>query len=158
MEPQIYILSQTPDQYNDNSPYQMNIVTDQEISITLLTQYGRFQPTISPTTCNSSCLLTVMNNCPSDITSNNFFDILSIKVSGLPTATYKVWCDTSFRPASFQWGLFLIILLVTVIISLAALYSRAWSFGGRGIRLNYWYVLALAILWVAGGAMGAFLS
>lgn len=83
---------------------------------------------------------------------------MSIQITGLPNATYKVWCDTSFRPASFQWGLFLIILLVTVIISLAALYSRAWSFGGRGIRLNYWYVLALGILWVVGGAMGAFLS
>jgi hypothetical protein len=75
----------------------------------------------------------------------------------MPTATYRVWCNSSYKPATFQWGLFILILAVTVIISLSAYYSRAWSIGGQGVRINYWIVIALNILWIIGALLGAFL-
>lgn len=90
------------------------------------------------------------------MTSSNYYDIVVLQLNNLPPANYRVWCNETYKPNTFQWGLFIIILAVTVLISLAAVYSKAWSLGGFGIRINYWIVGVLGVLWVVGGLMGAF--
>lgn len=156
-EAQTLILQQTPAQLAANTPYTISITSNGFVSASISTLYGRFSPTVSPSECVGSCTITVWNNCPTIATSSNYFDVLTLQMSNLPAATYRVWCDQSYRPNTFQWGLFLIILLATILISVSAVYSRAWSIGGNGIKINYWIVGACALLWIAGGLMGAFI-
>ena len=135
----------------------MQFTGNSQFSVSLTSQYGSFQPTLSVNSCTGSCVIFVQNNCPTILDSNNYFDILHLQVSGLPNIYYKVQCNVDYVPATFQWGLFLLILFITVLITLSAYFSRAWSIGGRGIMVNYWMILALNIIWIVGSIMGAFI-
>ena len=47
--------------------------------------------------------------------------------------------ETFYKP--FEWGLFVLICLCTLIITLSSLYSRAWSYGGFGINIGYKFLI-----------------
>lgn len=157
VEPQTLILQQTPEQLANNAAYQITVEDNGNFTAEISTQYGHFTPTLNTSSCSGSCSITIWNNCPTAVTSSNYFDVLTIQLSGVPAVSYRVWCNQNYRPNTFQWGLFIIILGVTVLISLAAIYSKAWSLGGNGVNINYWIVGVLAILWIVGALMGAFI-
>ena len=56
----------------------------------------------------------------------------------------------------FEWGLFIIIIFVTVLITLSSIYSRAWSVGGFGIKLNYVFLGVYAAIFLIFGIIGIF--
>jgi len=47
---------------------------------------------------------------------------------------------------------------ITGLIAIVALYSRAWSLGGRGINVNIWIILAFNLVIIIGGLIGYFSS
>lgn len=51
----------------------------------------------------------------------------------------------------------ILIILITILIAIVALYSRAWSLGGIGININIWLIIAFNLALVVGGVI-AFLS
>ena len=48
--------------------------------------------------------------------------------------------------------------MCTVIVVIAALFSRAWSLGGRGIEFNFWLVIIWNCLIIVGAVIGYFSS
>lgn len=63
-QPPTYILSQSVSQLQHNTPYSLTVTTDGNVSAQISTLYGRFAPTISPSSCQGGCTMTIWNNCP----------------------------------------------------------------------------------------------
>ena len=57
---------------------------------------------------------------------------------------------------TFEWGLVIEIVVVCVLVTVVALYSKAWSLGGRGIEFNVWFVLAASAILIGGATIGYF--
>ena len=93
--PNTYIYEQTIQQFNANTPYYMNIIGEGQHNIIYSTVYNTFQPTISPVSCVGDCTITITNNCPFHLNSENYFDILNIQVDSLPVMSYRINCDSS---------------------------------------------------------------
>lgn len=47
----------------------------------------------------------------------------------------------------------MLILLASLVITLATFYSRAWSYGGYGLEINYVFVLVFNILFIIGAIL-----
>lgn len=106
----IYSYAQTPQQYNANTPYFIqftNIPLAYKLSFTLETQYKILSPSISSNSCSnlmneSSCVVNVTNNCPSEIGQFKYFDILQLQVQGMPVPfSYNVLCNSQFSTNTF---------------------------------------------------------
>lgn len=48
------------------------------------------------------------------------------------------------------------IVVITLLIAVVALYSRAWSLGGQGIEINVWYIILFDVALIIGGIIGYF--
>jgi len=46
--------------------------------------------------------------------------------------------------------------LITVLMFIVALYSKAWSLGGQGLGVNIWFVVVIDMSLVAGALIGYF--
>lgn len=103
---------------------------------------------------NSTCTVTVQNNCPSDIGQFNYFSILELQVQGLPAPfAFYVLCNNSFSTNTFEWGLVILMVFCLVLIILTVVYSKAWSMGGAGIKINYWLVIAFWVVVAVEGVL-----
>ena len=56
----------------------------------------------------------------------------------------------------FEWGLFIIIVIITILITLSSVYSRAWSIGGFGFRLGYIFLAIYSVIFITGGVLAVF--
>ena len=123
------------------------------ISFSLETKYKIINPTISATFCSGDCNVTISNNCPKVVSTFCYFDIIRIKVVGIDkTFTYNILCDNSYITNTFEWGLLIIIFVCTILLIITTIYSKAWSIGGGGIRINYFLVIVFwIVLAIVGG-------
>lgn len=88
---------------------------------------AEFSPTCTPNQCN--------------ITLNNLCG-LSPQINEVQVSTsighleYLINCnpDQFYKP--FEWGLLLLIMITTLVLTLGSLYSRAWSYGGVGYAIS----------------------
>jgi hypothetical protein len=125
--------------------------------VSLSTIHGNFQPSFSPSTCfPPACEVVITNNCPNHITFFNYFDRLVLQLGDYPPLTYYVKCNDEFLGNTFEWGLVIEIVAVCVLVTVAALYSKAWSLGGRGIEFNIWLVATFSLVLVLGALIGYF--
>ena len=44
--------------------------------------------------------------------------------------------------------------VITVLIFIVALYSKAWSLGGRGLAVNIWFVIVIDLAIIIGAIIG----
>lgn len=139
----IFAYPQTAAQYQSNSPYQLKIEGNPSpVGITVTTRYGRFAPSLSSTLCSqNTCSINVYNNCPTTISNDNYFDILTLTVGSLGDFTYSVNCNIAFNPTKFEWGQLIIIVAATAILGLSTLFARFNSFDGGGLEYNIKWIL-----------------
>lgn len=72
------------------------------------------------------------------------------------TLTYYVVCDISYEGNSLEYGLLVEIIFCTIVITITAIYSNAWSISGRGIIINMYVILVFNAIIVAGGTIAIF--
>lgn len=154
--PNIYTYQQTPAQLNSNTPYNLTIFAIGNYSIRFTTRYNNFVPQITPTNCDGNCVVTIVNNCPNPFSSYNYFDEINLYIGDLPPISYRVDCDDSFNPSVFQWGLLILITLVTILMFAASYFSKCESYGGAGITLGYKILIGINLLLLVSGVLGAF--
>ena len=158
--PYIYTLNQSNDQYLANTPYAITLSgLTQATSFTITTIHNNFVPTSSPAvTCSPpTCQITIQNNCPQNINFQNYYDRIVFNIENYPTPlTYYVRCNEEYLGNTFQWGLVIEIVFITILIAVVALYSRAWSLGGIGININIWLIIAFNLVIIIGGIIGFF--
>lgn len=96
-------------------------------------------------------MLQLQNNCPTD--KDYQFNTFTLQLGNFTHLSWVVNCnaDVFFKP--FEWGLFVLILLASVVITLATFYSRAWSYGGYGLEINYVFVLVFNIIFIVGAVL-----
>ena len=83
--------------------------------------------------------------------------MVNINLDGFEnTLSYYVICDAKFVGNTFQWGLVVEVSIITVLVFVVALYSKAWSLGGRGFEFNVWFLLVAGIIIVLGAIVGSF--
>lgn len=63
-------------------------------------------------------------------------------------------CDDQFVANTFEWGMAIMIPVITVLIVVVALYSKAWSLGGRGLAVNIWFVIVIDLAIITGAIVG----
>lgn len=56
--------------------------------------------------------------------------------------------EKAYKP--FEWGLFILIYLCTLTITLSSVYSRAWSYGGFGINIGYKFLILFNAIVIVG--------
>ncbi len=81
------------------------------------------------------------------------FNTITIEVGNSTKFSYVVNCNGDLFYKPFEWGLFLLLLISSVIITAATFYSKAWSYFGYGIEINYWVVAVVNVLFVIGAVM-----
>lgn len=106
---------------------------------------------MTPNICTSNCVLSLTNNCPKD--EKYQFNTYTVYLGDLASFTYMVNCNSSIPFKPFEWGLFLLILLSSFVITISSFFSRAWSYGGYGIEINYLFVTVFNIIFVVGGIL-----
>lgn len=91
----IYAYAQTDQQYQGNLPFLLQLkqfTTSVDISITTL--YDHFSPTLNQSSCTSgNCGIEIMSNCPNELNSDNYFDIMQLTVQDIGTFSYYISCD-----------------------------------------------------------------
>ena len=65
-------------------------------------------------------------------------------------------CNSSFTTNTFEWGLLIEIVLCTILITIVAIYSKAWSIGGNGITVTLPLIIGFNIVLIIGGVIAAF--
>ena len=60
------------------------------------------------------------------------------------TFSYYIICNSEYKQHKFKWGLFLLIVLSFGMIIALTPFSKAYSYGGNGIIIH-WYFLVLYI-------------
>lgn len=63
-------------------------------------------------------------------------------------------CNDEFITNTFEWGMIVEIVVVTIVLCVVALYSRAWSLGGLGFTFNLWWVIAFNVILIVGAIIG----
>jgi hypothetical protein len=124
-------------------------------NITISTKYNNFVPTLNTTTCLFNCTISITNNCPNPFSKSDYFDQIYININGIKF-TYFVDCDDNYFPTVFEWGLFIIIIIITILITLSSIYSRAWSIGGFGIKLGYVFLGVFSSVFILFGVLAVF--
>lgn len=77
-------------------------------------------------------------------------------MQGLTPLTYNVICDSDFIRNTFEWGLLIEIIFVAFLISIVAIYSKAWSIGGSGITITIPWIVSFNVILIIGGVIAAF--
>ena len=65
-------------------------------------------------------------------------------------------CDEAFTTNTFEWGLLIEIVLCTILLPVAALYSNAWSIGNKGISITVPMIIVFEIVLIIGGVIAYF--
>ena len=87
----------------------------------------------------------------------NYFDRIVLEIEGYKNElTYYVKCDDQFVANTFEWGMVIMIGVITVLIVVVALFSKAWSLGGQGIGVNIWFVVVMDLAIIGGAVIGYF--
>ena len=154
--PNIFVYEQTQQQLQSNTPYNLTILAQGTYNISYTTRFNNFVPQITPTSCSGNCVVNITNNCPNPFSSYNYFDEINLSIGNLPTISYKVDCQDSFVPIVFQWGLFVLIILVTALMFSASYLSRCQSFNGVGVALGFKMLVGMTVLILVGSLIGAF--
>ena len=47
-------------------------------------------------------------------------------------------------------------MVICILVTVVALYSKAWSLGGRGVEFNVWLVVAASLVLIGGAIIGYF--
>lgn len=156
--PNIYIYEQTPAQLISDVPYSILINGTGTYNITYSTRYNNFKPDIYPIQFTNNSIITIQNRCPNPFNSYNYFDEINLFIGDLPAISYRVDCDNSFTPSVFQWGLFILIIMVTTLIFFSSYFSKSQAYGGFGITLEYKILIGVSFIILAGGILGAFFT
>ena len=92
----------------------------------------------------NTSLLNINNDCGETGTQLNWIKI----GTSIGQIEYLVNCDPSTFYKPFEWGLLLLIIFTTLILTLGSLFSKAWSYGGIGYEITNRAILIfnLAIL------------
>ena len=123
--------------------------------MSITTKYNNFAPSSNASSCPYTCIISIRNNCPNPFVKSNYFDQVYITIDEV-VVSYIVDCDDDYTPNVFEWGLFIIILFVTILMTLSSIYSKAWSIGGFGIRLGYVFLAIYASVFLGGGIIAVF--
>lgn len=108
------------------------------MDLSISTQYNNFQPQLNASSCDvNTCTISIQNNCPTTLTSNNYFDIVTLKIAPLGSFTYNLNCNITYNVAYFEYGGIILIFLATLVLILAANVGRWNAFGGYGIEYGY---------------------
>lgn len=108
------------------------------MNLSITTQYNHFQPKINASSCtNNNCIINIQNNCPSPLTSSNYFDVVTLHIAPLGSFSYNLNCNISHNVTYFEYGGLVLIFFATMILILAANLGRWNSFGGYGIEYGY---------------------
>lgn len=97
----------------------------------------------------------IFNNCPNPFDKGNYFDEVFINVNGV-IFSYLVDCNSEYFPSVFEWGLLVIIIFITILITMSSIYSRAWSLGGFGIKVGYLFISIYTAVFITGGVLAVF--
>lgn len=124
--------------------------------MTSSTTYNNWQPLVSPSECVNNCTITITNNCPYQIDDKNYFNIITLYIGDSGPMSYRIDCDSSFKPFAFQWGLFILIIWMTVLIFFSSSSSKSLAFDGFGITLNYKILIGACGIILIGGVLGIF--
>ncbi len=76
--------------------------------------------------------------------------MINLKTNSGQNLGYLVNCapDMFYKP--FEWGLLLLILFCSIVITLTTFYSRAWSYGGVGYDIGYKFIIAFNAMIIIG--------
>ena len=66
---------------------------------------------------------------------------------------YLVNCNPGIFYKPFEWGLLILILFAAFAVTLSAIYSRAWSYGGVGVEVTKQAIIAFNVALVGGMIM-----
>ena len=155
----LYTYVQTDYLYHTNAPYYITISgINQTLGVQITTVHDNFQPSYFPNSCTPpGCGIYIQNNCPGSINFFNYFDRILVDIEGFEDQlTFYVKCDGQFVANTFQWGMVVMIIAITVLIVVVAWYSRAWSLGGHGVRVDGWFVLVFDVGFVLMVVLGYF--
>ena len=87
--------------------------------------------TLTINTTSNVSQLSIKNDCGSGPQLN----WIKIETS-IGEIEYLVNCDPSTFYKPFEWGLLLLIIFTTLILTLGSLFSKAWSYGGIGYEIT----------------------
>lgn len=71
-----------------------------------------------------TCLIGISHNCPLQLDTENYFDIVELSITDIGTFSYELNCNEEFNPTTFEWGQFLISACATVVLIFATVFAR----------------------------------
>jgi hypothetical protein len=154
----LYAYTQSSAVYESNTPASLSFPSSAAgLTISASTIYHHFQPSVGPVVCTgASCSAGIYHNCPQNLNSENYFDIVELNVQNIGVFAYYLDCSQAFSPFFFQWGQLLITLIATVTIALATVYARLDAFGGSGITYGVRWIIVMACLILFVGLLTLF--
>ena len=130
----LYAYEQTKIQYQSNSPSTVGLTNMGMPNVSVSSYYGHFKPTTGSLSClGQKCTVPIYHNCPSKLSSNNYFDIVRLNVQNLGSFYYYLNCNQEYDPIYFEWGQILITICATIILVFTTLTARLESYNGSGI-------------------------
>lgn len=140
--------------YGDKSHQNYQLISE---NLTVTKVFGQWEPITSSIEClsNNNCTVQINNNCVGS--GKNQINWIVVEATET-TAQYLVNCapDLTYKP--FEWGMVLLILFSTVIITISSLYSRAWSYGGIGYDITITFIILFNLLIVGGMVLAYFFT
>ena len=90
----LYSYAQTTMKYQANTATNLGINNLGSPNVSISTYYGHFAPSVGRLTCSGqSCTVPIYHNCPSNLNSNNYFDIIKLKVQNIGSFYYYLDCN-----------------------------------------------------------------
>jgi len=148
----LYSYKQTKLQYQSNSPSTLGTVNLGTPNVTVSSYYGHFSPSVGIMNCSgSNCTVAIYHNCPTKLTSKNYFDIVKLNIQNLDTFYYYLSCNKDYEPVYFEWGQIIITLCATIILIFTTLTARLDAYNGSGLQFGVkWIIAAGAATFVIG--------
>lgn len=81
------------------------------------------------------------------------FNTLTLNIGNWTKISYVVNCNAEVYYKPFEWGLFVLILIASIVITVATFYSKAWSYGGFGFEIGYVFVAVFNVLFLVGALL-----
>lgn len=119
--------------------------------ISISSEYSSPLPTYYPAECYQNCVLSIQNNCPAS--SKYVFNTLTVQIGDWRNISYVVDCNGTVFYKPFEWGLFVLILIASIVITAATFYSKAWSYAGFGFEIGYVFVAVFNGLFLVGALL-----
>lgn len=93
--PYLYAYAQPQQDYYRNSPIQLSVSSvKSDLSVLISTVYSHFSPSLSVDLCLApACLIDISHNCPLQLNSENYFDIVQMSIQDIGTFSYYLRCD-----------------------------------------------------------------